>query len=98
MKRALVQFGLIGAFIFAIALSVSPQLHERIHGDASQAQHHCAVTLLGSGTYENTLPQTIAFAPPVENSNLTPRVSPVVFVPATFLSGRIFEHGPPRIS
>jgi hypothetical protein len=36
MRRGTIHLALIGSFVFALALSVSPSLHERIHPDANQ--------------------------------------------------------------
>src|SRR5690242_14782833 len=42
------------AFLWTLALSISPQLHERIHSDAGQAEHSCAATLIASGNYHHS--------------------------------------------
>ena len=82
------------AFVWALALSVAPQWHERIHADANRAEHSCAVTLIAAGKYEH-----VSNVPAVEP------VLPVSFeqvalpaqswVPSPFLSARILEHAPP---
>lgn len=98
MKRAAIHLGLIGAFIFAIALSVSPQLHERFHPDAKQVAHECAVTLIASGTYEHG----VAPLPLMVEAPLVAFHQPVLrvreWVASPFLCARIFEHAPPPIS
>jgi hypothetical protein len=98
MKRAAVSVGLIGAFLFAIALSASPQLHERFHSDANQAQHECSVTLIAAGNYDHAAPAPIFVRP-----NLVSQISPVAalcptWVASPFLSASIFEHAPPAVS
>jgi len=42
------------AFFWTLVLSVSPQLHERIHPDANRAHHSCAVTMVASGNYNHS--------------------------------------------
>jgi hypothetical protein len=98
MKRGLVCFGLIGAFLFATALSASPQLHERVHADANQSQHECAVTLIASGSYDHTVAAP-AFDPSIAASQFTqlPTLNST-WVASLFLSASIFEHAPPAIA
>jgi hypothetical protein len=95
MRRRAVLIGLIGAFVFAIGLSASPQLHERFHPDANQARHECAVTLIGSGTYEHSsAPPVLTVAVPTVEF-CQPGSLAQVWVPSPFLASRIFEHAPP---
>jgi hypothetical protein len=98
MKRIAIQFGLIGAFLLANALSVSPDLHERVHPDADQPQHECAVTLIAAGNYHHSSP-TPLIAPVqtvVEFSNLA--VPNPTRVQSIFLLAHVFAHGPPAHS
>jgi hypothetical protein len=83
------------AFVWALALSVSPQLHQRVHPDASRAEHSCAVTAIASGTYEH------APHPPLVNAPL-PAVQFFAIAPLTpqwveslFLKAHIFANAPP---
>ncbi|HXA09861.1 MAG TPA: hypothetical protein VNW28_07745, partial [Chthoniobacterales bacterium] len=57
--QAFVASGLLSAFLFALALAASPQLHQRLHADAGSPDHECAATLIAAGKYEQ------ADAPPV---------------------------------
>lgn len=41
--------GTLLLFLFALALSASPQLHHAFHHDSDEGRHHCAATLLHSG-------------------------------------------------
>ena len=85
-------------FLFTLVLAVSPAAHTRIHADADSADHHCAVTLVASGSYQHAaqLPQTAA---PILTEQfativiLTPRI-----VESVFLGARVFEHAPPSNS
>ena len=83
------------AFLSALALSVSPRWHELLHVDAKAAQHECAVTLIGSGSYHQPAPAPLVAAPaPALQFCFIPALSPV-WVASPFLGARIFEHAPP---
>ncbi|HXX41316.1 MAG TPA: hypothetical protein VEI58_03525 [Chthoniobacterales bacterium] len=98
MRRGLVSFGLIGAFLFGIALSALPQLHECVHPDANQVQHECAVTLIAAGNYDHTIaaPLVRPAIEVVQFSKLPTLDS--AWVASLFLNGSIFEHAPPAHS
>jgi hypothetical protein len=98
MKRAFVASGSMIALCFAIALSVSPQLHERFHPDAKQRQHECAVTLIAAGNYHHSALAPLIAAPAlaVQFSHIA-TLNPV-WVPSPFLSASVFEHAPPQNS
>jgi len=49
--RALIGLLASAAFLWTLTLSVSPQLHERIHPDANRIDHSCAITFIASGSY-----------------------------------------------
>lgn len=85
------------AFLWTLALSVSPQLHERIHRDANRIEHTCAVTFVTSGTYDYSAPPAIVpataasvFAPVADLNS--------IWVSSPFLRASIFEHAPPANS
>jgi hypothetical protein len=88
-----VSLGCIGSVLFAIALSVSPQLHSRLHPTAG-ANHECAATLISSGNCEHSAPPQVA--PKLENAPNSP-----AFLPQRFQSviaavpSSIQEHAPP---
>ena len=42
------------AFVFAVGLSVSPQLHDWLHKSGDQPAHQCAATILSSGGVEHS--------------------------------------------
>jgi hypothetical protein len=98
MKRIAIHFGLIGAFLFANALSVSPQLHERVHPDADQPHHECAVTLIAAGNYHHCSPPPLIARvdTTVEFSNLA--LLNLTWVQSVFLAAHIFAHGPPVLA
>ena len=86
------------AFLWALALSASPQLHERVHPDANSAEHTCAVTFITSGSYDHSAytPLIIAPVPTVQFSKI-PALSPH-WVQSPFLGASIFEHAPPAFA
>jgi hypothetical protein len=86
------------AFLLALGLNVSPRWHELVHPDAKFAQHECAVTLIGSGTYQQTTPAPLFVAPvPALQFCFIPALRPV-WVASPFLGARIFEHAPPALA
>jgi hypothetical protein len=93
--RALVAAFLSAAVLWTLALSVSPQLHARIHADANRAEHSCAVTLITTGGYEH------ATQPPlITGPQFTPCFSKIEALTSTwvrplFLCAHIFAHAPP---
>jgi hypothetical protein len=83
------------AFLWAGLLSVSPELHERVHPDANRVQHSCAVTCIASGEVHHSAPPLfidghIQDSQSSENCFARPQ-----WVPPLFLGARIFEHAPP---
>jgi hypothetical protein len=96
--RALVASGLLSAFLFALGLAASPQLHARFHPDAGSSNHECAVTLITSGKYEQAdAPPPVCAPQPALVVERIPALAPV-WVAAPFLGARIFEHAPPALS
>jgi hypothetical protein len=98
LLRALVASGLISAFLFALGLAASPQLHARLHADARAPNHECAVTLISTGKYEQADAPPVLVAPqPAGLFEKIPAFAPV-WVAAHFLGASIFEHAPPALS
>ena len=96
--RAIVASGLLSAFLFALGLAASPQLHARFHPDSGSPDHECAVTLIASGKYEQADAPPLVCAPqPAVIFEKIPALAPV-WVAAPFLGARIFEHAPPASS
>jgi hypothetical protein len=91
----LVAAALFTAFSWTLLVSVSPQLHARIHADAHRADHVCAITLIASGSYEHGAqpPLVIVPLPAVQFSKIPALTS--CWVQSPFLGARIFEHAPP---
>jgi hypothetical protein len=100
LASSLIRGAIVGsvcvAFLSALALSVSPQWHELLHPNAKAAQHECAVTLIGSGSYQEATPGPLVAAPiPDFQFCFVPALHPV-WVASPFLAARIFEHAPPE--
>ncbi len=51
--RASVAIFVSAAFFWTLLLSVSPQLHARVHPDAGRVEHNCAATMIASGNYDH---------------------------------------------
>src|SRR4030095_10825904 len=95
--RAFVGCLVSAAFLWTLALSSSPELHGRIHKDANQPGHICAITLIASGTYDHSASASIisAPAPSVEFCQTLELNS--VWVQPLFLGAHIFAHAPPAL-
>jgi hypothetical protein len=95
--RALVAAVLFAAFSWTLLVSVSPQLHARIHPDASGADHTCAVTLLLSGSYDHAKAPPLVDAPRLQiGFGQTPAPSST-WVQLLTLRAHIFAHAPPAL-
>jgi hypothetical protein len=83
------------AFLWALALSASPQLHQRIHKDANRVEHNCAATMIASGSYDHAAHPPLISAPfPASQFSKIPALTPC-WVQSPFLGACIFEHAPP---
>jgi hypothetical protein len=93
--RAFVAPGVFVAFLWAVALNASPQLHQRVHRDANRVEHNCAVTMIASGSYNYAAHVPLVSAPirPVQFSNIL-ALAPC-WVQSPFLGACILEHAPP---
>jgi hypothetical protein len=92
--RAFVATCVSAAFLWALALSVSPQLHQRFHTDANRVEHSCAVTMIASGSYDHSVQVPLSAPVPAVLFSKIPALSPC-WVQSTFLDACIFEHAPP---
>jgi hypothetical protein len=84
------------AFLWALLLSASPQLHQRVHPDANRTDHSCAVTMVAAGNYDHAAQPPLIGAP-----DFIDQFSRVVALTSTwvkplFLNAHIFEHAPPQ--
>ncbi|MDQ2824630.1 MAG: hypothetical protein M3R29_04200 [Verrucomicrobiota bacterium] len=98
LGRTFVSGCVLLAFLWTLALSVSPRLHERIHPAANRLQHNCAVTFVASGGYEHSFhaPLVSGPAPTIQFSKI-PALTPQ-WVQSLFLGASVFEHAPPQNS
>jgi hypothetical protein len=90
--RAGIGISVVIAFLAALTIASSPQLHERLH--KVDSQHECAATIIASGKCEHTAsPQLV---PKLENAPNSPAFLPkrFQFVVASVPSS-IQEHAPP---
>jgi hypothetical protein len=86
------------AFLWTVALAVSPVLHQRVHASANQGEHSCAATFVAAGSYYHaSAPLTIAIATPARKFVTANTLNPC-WVASPFLSATIFEHAPPSQS
>src|SRR5215469_10014660 len=85
------------AIVLVLALSVAPNLHERLHPTTASV-HECAVTLIGSGSchYNAAAPPIIGPATALHLSKI-PTLSPQ-WVESPFLVAHIFANAPPAHS
>ena len=96
--RVLIAAVLFTAFSCTLLGSVSPQFHARIHTDANQVEHVCAITLIASGSYEQA--GQPAFVGEPQFSVRFPASAELTssWVKPLFLSAHIFAHAPPTHS
>jgi hypothetical protein len=95
---ALAAVALSFAFLWTLALSVSPQLHQKLHSDANQIDHSCAVTFVALGNYSHSAHPPLVCAPlPVVQFSKIQALTPQ-WVESPFLGACIFEHAPPAHS
>jgi hypothetical protein len=95
--RTFVATCVFAAFVWALALSVSPQLHQRVHPDASRAEHSCAVTAIASGNCEYTAYPPLISAPLPANEFSTVQALTTRWVESLFLKAHIFANAPPAL-
>jgi len=93
--RASIAIFVSAAFLWALALGASPQLHERVHKDANRSEHTCAATMVASGGYDYSAHPPLVGAPvPGVQFSKIPALTPQ-WVESPFLGACIFEHAPP---
>jgi len=95
--RALVAAFISAGFLWSLALSVSPQLHTRIHADANRAEHSCAVTLIATGGYEHAAQPSLVTGPQFASWFSQVAALTSTWVRPLFLRAHIFAHAPPPI-
>jgi len=93
--RAIVATFVSVGFLWALALSASPQLHQRVHKDAGRVEHNCAATMIASGSYDHAAHPPLVSVPfPAVQFSKIPALTSC-WVQSPFLGASIFEHAPP---
>jgi hypothetical protein len=93
--RAFVATCVFAAFVWALALSVSPQLHQRVHADGNRSDHTCAVTLIATGSYDHAAQPPLTSAPDLLIQFGTVSALSSSWVQPLFLKAHIFANAPP---
>ena len=93
--RAFVATCVVTVFVWALALSVSPQLHQRVHADGNRSHHTCAVTLIATGSYDHAAEPPLINAPDLAGQfGIVPALSSI-WVQPIFLKAHTFANAPP---
>jgi hypothetical protein len=96
--RAFIAICVSAVFLWALALSVSPQLHARIHADANRVEHNCVAIMIASGSYDHaTHPPLVSVPAQAVQFSKIPALTPC-WVQSPFLGACVFEHAPPAHS
>jgi hypothetical protein len=93
--RAFVTTVVATSFLWMLVLSASPHLHARVHSDADQVGHTCAVTFVTSGNYTHCPPVSLISAPFPASEFSEVRVLNSVWVQLLVVVAHIFAHAPP---
>jgi hypothetical protein len=96
--HVLVAAVVFAAFSWTLLVSVSPQLHSRIHSDANRADHICAIMLIASGNYEHSAQPPIITPPRFDVAIAASAEPKSTWVKPVFLNAHIFAHAPPSRS
>jgi hypothetical protein len=93
--RTFVATCVFAAFVWALALSVSPQLHQRVHADGNRSDHTCAVTLIANGSYDHAAQLPLIGSPDLLAQFGTVPALSSIWVQPLFLKAHIFANAPP---
>jgi hypothetical protein len=85
------------AFLWALALSASPQLHQRVHPDANRGDHNCAATLIVSGSYDHAAAPPLISAPQFGTGFSKIPALRSTWVQPLILKAHVFAQAPPAI-
>ena len=85
--------------LLAQAMAASPDLHERLHSDAGDQHHECAVTHLLQGDFGDGAPVPLVSAGPFVPVHETEIIAtaPALWVAPLFLMNGVLEHAPPAL-
>lgn len=88
--------GVMLPWLAALAMAVSPDLHEHVHHDACHEDHECVVTHLQAGDFGDLVPPPAFLGVPDFICYQEPLAREIkTWLPATFLNNGILEHAPP---
>jgi len=73
--------GLVGMILLLDAMAACPELHELIHKDANEADHHCAVTVFAQGKVDLAICEVPIVKPTVWFETALPVNFPVFSAP-----------------
>ena len=103
MKRSAVTRAFVAAFaslafLWALSVAASPELHSRLHKDANQPGHSCAITLIASGSVDHS-PNPPLIGEPTFRFEFQKRLAlNPISIASPFLLACIFEHAPPALA
>ena len=94
MKHSRISFGILSILIVLLLnlLAASPSLHERLHPDAGQSDHQCAVTMFAHGQVDSS---TVDVAMPVPTATIEFSPQILASVPAALVATLPPGRGPP---
>jgi hypothetical protein len=96
-ERTIIATCVFAALVWALALTGSPQWHQRVHADANKTDHTCAVTLIVSGSYDHAALLPLISAPRFGTGfSEIPGVSSTWVQPLIF-KAHVFAHAPPAL-
>ena len=55
----------LGAYLLTIAMAFCPAMHHWLHDDSNEADHHCVVTALLDGQFDESGLHPVSTSPPV---------------------------------
>jgi hypothetical protein len=85
------------AFFWTLLLSVSPQLHARIHPDGNRTEHTCAVTLIATGSYDHAAQPPLISVPDFVCYFGRVLALSSTWVRPLFFNAHIYAHAPPAL-
>jgi hypothetical protein len=88
---------LLTAFVLALILAASPELHAKVHDHGGEQEHECLATIIASGGCDDSyspLPLIVPVLPPAMEAP----AACVDHASSFYLSCRCLEHAPPRFS
>lgn len=87
----------LAGFVLALLMAASPELHERLHHEAGEAEHTCLAATFESGGCDDAVPAPALSA----FVAMLLEVAPTLHAQRSgslFLAGCVFEHAPPFVS